>query len=210
MKIYKSALANLSERDFEKYLALMSDSRRNAVLRMRLENDRKRTVLGEMLARRAISEQSGIEEDTIIIHRAENGKPYCENASVCFSISHSKEYVVCAAGHYPIGADIEKIRFTEPRVAKMCCIESDFNYIFGTNELPNAFDAEQLERFFTLWTAKEAYCKFTGVGVSGMRSRSLSQIMPSCKIYKTNDYITAVYCENGNFPSQITELGEGE
>ncbi len=206
MILYLAELKDLTERDYEKFLAMMSDSRRDALLRMRIENDKKRTVLGEMLARRAISEQTGLGIDKISIIRAENGKPYCENADIHFSISHSKERVVCAVSEQPLGVDTEKIRFTEPRVTRACCVGSDFGYIFESSELPNAFSDEQLERFFTLWTAKEAYCKFTGVGVSGMQSRSLAEIMPNCKIFKDNGFVTAVYSPKTDCELKITDL----
>ncbi len=207
MILYLAELKDLTENDYEKFLALMSDSRRDALLRMRIENDRKRTVLGEMLARRAISEQTGLEIDKISILRAENGKPYCENADIHFSISHSKERVVCAVSEQPLGVDTEKIRFTEPRITRACCVGSDFSYIFGNSDQDvQTLNDEQLERFFTLWTAKEAYCKYTSVGVTGMKHITLADIMPYCKIIKDNGFVTAIYSPKNDYELKITDL----
>lgn len=205
--LFLADIKDLTAEDYEKYLALMSDSRRNALLRMRVEENRKSSLLGEILARRAISAQTGMEIDKISIIRAENGKPYCENADIHFSISHSKGRVICAASKAELGADTEKIRFAEPRITRACCVGSDFSYIFGESDREaEKFTPEQLARFFILWTAKEAYCKYTSVGVTGMSHFTLDEIMPNCKIIKDNGFVTAVYSENPDCGLKITDL----
>ncbi len=205
--LFLADIKDLTDEDYEKYFALMSDSRRNALLRMRVEENRKSTLLGEILARKAISAQTGMSIEEISIIRAENGKPYCENADIHFSISHSYGRVICAVSKENLGADIERLHFAEPHITRFCCIGSDFDYIFGEEDREaEEFTPEQLVRFYVLWTAKEAYCKYTAVGVTGMSHFTLAEIMPFCKIIKDNGFVTAIYSPSPDFEVTVTDL----
>jgi len=117
----------------------------------------------------AIMKEAVLEAEIL---RTPRGKPFLQGIPyIHFSISHSKTIWGCAIGSHPIGFDIEDF----PR----------FNRIGGT-------DAEDKEdgkwinmagRFFTkaeqdyvlkegersflkLWTRKEAYIKYKGIGLS--------------------------------------------
>ena len=211
MLLYVSDLYSFTQQEYESVFSLLSEERRQAIARMRIDNDKKRSLLGEALARKGISALCGIEENGILFARDERGKPYCSNANMFFSISHSKERVICAVGEGPLGADIEKIRFVEPRILRACCKESDFEYILGNmGKLPDSFTPEQAARFFSLWTAKEAYCKYTGVGVSGMKSISLKDISHNCKSITDCGFIASVYSENPNFELKTIDLRRGK
>lgn len=54
-----------------------------------------------------------------VLLKTENGKPYLENDSVFFSLSHTKEKYFLAVAPYPVGIDAEKSdRTIDPLVAK--------------------------------------------------------------------------------------------
>ncbi|MBO5786118.1 MAG: 4'-phosphopantetheinyl transferase superfamily protein [Clostridia bacterium] len=205
MLLYIASLDSFGQEEYEKYYALADETRRRDIDRKRIENDKRRSLLGDALARRGISELLCIDERDIIFARTENGKPYCENAEVFFSVSHSKERVVCAVGFCGLGVDTEKIRYTEPRVMRACCIDGDFEYILGGEGESESLTDSQLKRFFCLWTAKEAYCKHIGVGVTGMKSISLSQIIDNCRFFENGEYITAVYSADVDFEIEIRD-----
>ena len=92
-----------------------------------------------------------------ICHTAQNGKPYLTNiADLYFSISHSEEYVACVMADYVVGADIQNMKeIDRKRVAKR---------MLHTKENPSL--SENAVSFFTCWSAKEAYVKMTGEGLS--------------------------------------------
>ena len=205
MLLYTASLDSFGQEEYEKYYALADETRRRDIDRKRIENDKRRSLLGDALARRGISELLCIDERDIIFARGENGKPYCQNAEVSFSISHSKERVICAVGFGGLGADTEKIRYTEPRVMRACCADTDFAYILGGEGEAESFTENQLKRFFYLWTAKEAYCKHIGIGVTGMKSISLSQIIDNCRFFENGGYITAVYSADRDFEIEIRD-----
>ncbi len=190
MKLYIANTEIFNE--YEKYFSMMSDERKKAVDRLRFESAKKQTILGEALARKAINDLLGINEDKIIFSRTENGKPFAENANVFFSISHSKDYVVCAVDNSEIGVDIEQIRQVESRITNISCTERDKQYIFGGTET-DSLDPEMLTRFFEVWTAKEAYFKYVGSGIVGLKTISYEDIKPQCKTFDESGYVITIY-----------------
>ena len=130
MKFYQYNIQDLSDEKYIHYYSLMSEEKKRRVDRFRFEDDKKRTVVGEMLARRAISEWCGVPEENIAFGVAEHGKPYVEDLNIEFNISHSADMVVCVVNDNPVGVDIEKIRpvdlntakriFSEEEITKCC------------------------------------------------------------------------------------------
>lgn len=78
------------------------------------------------------------------------------------SVSHSGEYFVCALSDSPVGVDLQQHSRQESGCARLWKIAR--RYFHPTEQrfmIPNP-----AERFFTLWTARESYVKFTGKGIS--------------------------------------------
>ena len=94
MKFYQYNIRDLSDENYIHYYSLMSEEKKRRVDRFRFEDDKKRTVVGEMLARQAISEWCGAAEESITFEKAEHGKPYAKDLNVEFNISHSADMVV--------------------------------------------------------------------------------------------------------------------
>ena len=90
--------------------------------------------------------------------RQEGGKPWFPDAPhLHFSVSHSGGLALCALSHREVGADIEVVR---PRRERLPA------YALSGEELAwyQAHDGGW-ERFYTLWTLKEAKVKCTGQGL---------------------------------------------
>nr|WP_067057733.1 4'-phosphopantetheinyl transferase superfamily protein [Mucilaginibacter sp. L294] len=89
----------------------------------------------------------------------DNKKPYLvsnNGAILHYNLSHSGDWIVLAIAQLPVGADVE---FVDPVFPFQDILEENFSkeevdYI-GTSP----------ERFFTLWTRKEAILKATGQGL---------------------------------------------
>ena len=110
MKWYKYDIRDLTDTEYVKWYSLMDETKKQRVDRFHFYDDKKRTVAGEMLARKAIAEWCGVAPESITFETTKNGKPYAKNLTVEFNISHSDDMVVCAIDSKPIGIDIEKIR----------------------------------------------------------------------------------------------------
>ena len=197
MKWYKYDIRDLTAADYGKWYAVMSEEKQARVDCFRFTDDKKRSVAGEMLARTAIAEWCGTSAESIVFERTETGKPYAKDLPVWFNISHSGDMVVCAVDERPIGIDIEKIRPIDLKLAKRICTDEELNYLFAHAPTEQDFvyttDQGLLTRFFQLWTAKEAYGKCTGVGVSDIRK----QVLTSAQFNLWEEYIVSI-CQMGN------------
>ena len=169
MKWYKYDIRDLSQDGYEKWYSLMSVDKKQRVDRFRFADDKKRTVAGEMLARKAIAGWCHVSEEEILFDKLEYGKPFAIGLDVEFNISHSGDLVVCAVDDKPVGIDVEQIRPMDFEVIKRICMEDEIAYILEDNLRNDIFckitDYLVLTRFFEAWTLKEAYGKLMGIGI---------------------------------------------
>ena len=174
MKWYKYDIRELTDKEYYKWYSLMSVEKQHRVDRFRFEDDKKRTVVGEMLVRKAISDWCNVAVEDVIFDYEEYGKPYAVGLNVEFNISHSGDIVVCAIDSYPVGIDVERIRPIDLKVAERICTDDELLYIFGHKPTEQDFiyttDMEMLTRFFEIWTKKEAYFKWMGTGFNNINA----------------------------------------
>ena len=169
MKWYKYDICDLTDEEYAYWYSLMNAEKQRRVDRFRVIDDKKRTVAGEMLARKAIAEWCSVEPESITFAIDEHGKPYAVDLNVEFNISHSGDMVVCAVDDNPLGIDIELIRPIDLSVAKRVCSDEELLYIFGHKPTNGDFvytvDENTLSRFFQVWTNKEAFVKKGDIGI---------------------------------------------
>ena len=150
-------IREMEEQAYLQALSLLSAERCRQVAGLAMEEDRKRTVAGELLLRRALGEKLGMAPEQVPLQRDEEGKPYVEGAPVHCSVSHSGSYVVCAVDERPVGVDVEVVRGAEEKLMRRVCTEEELAYV-------RPYDDGGYERFWEIWTAKEALFKLTGKG----------------------------------------------
>lgn len=121
----------------------------------------EQAAAGRRLLKEMIRSAYGTEDFTLSFN--ENGKPLLD---FCFfSLSHSGRYAACALSDRPIGVDIQKRHPIKRRNAYKPFTDEENAYIAS-----GSLD----ERFFTLWTMKEAYIKAVGGRLSDMKKVSLA------------------------------------
>ena len=174
MKWYKYDIKNLSYDEYSKWYSLMSEKKQRRVDSFRFETDKKLTVVGDMLARKAISDLCSVSFDSIVLKTGEHGKPYVDDK--------------------PVGIDIESIRKVNLRVAKRVCTNEELVSVFGDipekDDFYDVSDPDVLKRFFELWTAKEACAKCSGIGIAGIKAAvDMSRVERFC----FDDYIVSIY-----------------
>lgn len=133
--------------------------------------------------------------DDAEISFGKHGKPYFKNLpNVYFNISHSGKLQAVALGDSEMGVDIELIRKADLRIAKRRFTANEYAYI-AEQDCDN--------RFFEIWTKKEAYLKYKGTGISGgLNSFDVFKISPKIKTYKTNEYFISV-CSESDFILEV-------
>ncbi len=169
-------LNDLNDDEYERFLSMMDASRQSRIARYANESDKRRSVLGEKLAKELLSKVSGRAVEDIVISEEAGKKPISNVKGFDFSISHSGSYVGCAVCDRPIGFDIEEIRPIKLTAAKRICTPADLDYIYdsGTPCFDRCEDRETLARFFEIWTKKEAYIKYLGIGLA-----AIDEVLPS-------------------------------
>ncbi len=148
-----------------------SSARQVRADRCRFFADKVRCVTGEALLRYALSCR-GI-PGVYRVDTGPHGKPFLpEVPDLQYSLSHSGRWAALAWGSTPVGLDIETIA-PRPRAEALA------RRRFAPAELSYLLDApepERLQRFYRLWTAKEAYVKYLGTGLT--RPLSSFSVMP--------------------------------
>ena len=173
----------------EEYRILTKYLSQNFTFDFLLENSKNiSSLIGKLTVCIKACEKLGIERSNLFFSLGENGKPYL-NAypNFHFNISHSENLVAVAFSDYPIGIDAEKIRVPNFKVAKRFFADNEINYIGNDSR-----------RFFEIWTKKEAYLKYKGLGLSFPISNfDITDSSLSSKIisFEKNNFLISIYSD---------------
>ena len=127
------------------------------------------------------------------IKKGAHGKPYFKGSNIYFNISHTEALQAVAIGKSEVGVDIEKIRDVNLQVASR----------FSNEEYDYVMEAESSNRFFEIWTKKEAYLKYLGTGISGgLKSFSVLDLPIKIMTFKKDDYIISI-CSESDFKIEV-------
>lgn len=188
-------ISKVTNEEYHRYFDMMDIEKQNKVERYKNIEDRIRSVTGEMLARKMLSDYCGLPQDEIIFQCGKYGKPVAVNGAE-FNISHSDKMVVCAVDDSPVGIDVEKVRPINTGILRRLCTDTDLQYILGNNTtgniIPENFSDCQLYRFYEVWTAKEAYFKCIGTGINHLKSISMHDLTGNRSKYQIENYIITV------------------
>ena len=103
-----------------------------------------------------------------------HGKPPAVDG-VHYSLSHSGNFAACLIGRSENGLDIQVRRPVREGLEKRFFAKEENDYLDG---LQGSGEAQEVsDAFFTIWTLKEAYAKYTGKGMS--EGFSGFSVMPS-------------------------------
>lgn len=203
------------EQNFETVIKHLYPERKSRVLAFKRREPAYVSITAGWMLQTLIMQMYGIAPEQLVLEKNENGKPYLkEHPEFSFNLSHAGDYVVLAYGSQPLGIDIERIREKNLQVAARCFTEREYQYVLGKEPVEAEEGARQTarlftdpvqvdsveERFFKLWTMKEAYLKLTGQGISvPLRSFSVDPFrervegQPYCyDMYRLEDYWIAV------------------
>ncbi|MDR3696120.1 4'-phosphopantetheinyl transferase superfamily protein [Mucilaginibacter sp.] len=94
----------------------------------------------------------------IEIKTGENKKPYIKDSPLFYNLSHSGDWIILAVSDSAIGIDTEMVSSTFG-------FSDVINEYFSPEESRFINEEKSTERFFMLWTRKEALAKATGKGL---------------------------------------------
>ncbi len=135
----------------------LSEDRLKKLERLRPPQKRRQSIGAELLLIRLLKR---IEPDAALplsIASNENGRPFLQNGSLHFSLSHSGSLAVCALSDREIGVDIQRIKPVQPSVLRRCMLEDEQKYVLSASDRDRAFTR--------IWSMKESYTKARGLGL---------------------------------------------
>ncbi len=194
MEYYIYNINDLTNEEYQKWFSLMVKEKQDKVCRYKDEERRKCSVAGEMLVKKHIGNALSISPESLKISIDENGKPFIKDCDIHFNISHCENMVICAFGSESIGVDIEKIKPTALSILKRFYSPSEQEYVFGfipkDEDLNLCENTEILERFYRIFTLKEAICKKSGIGIKGLKEAAALPYLDHS--FKENEYIISI------------------
>ena len=143
-------------------LDYVSPARRERVLKYRFDKDRKLSLYAALLARKMIAEMTGADPRQLTFAEDPRHKPYVIGyPDIHFNFSHTHGMVLCAVSDEgEVGADVEELRPAPLQVMRKVFHPEEIQYVLGDNMTEG-----RSERFFEIWTKKEAYTKYLGTGL---------------------------------------------
>ena len=108
----------------------------------------------------------GIKSNQIELAYNHKGKPFLASShqsKIKFNLSHKNQYTIYGISDHDLGLDLEEIKhdIKAEDIAKRFFTNEEYREICQLRE------ESKREYFFQLWTAKEAYLKAIGEGLSG-------------------------------------------
>ena len=160
-------IRNFTDAQFEDMYRMAAPERRERADKFKFADDRARCLCADHLARHMLAKAAGLCPADISFTLGVKDKPQA-NVPLHFNLSHSGDFVLCAVSESLIGVDIEQIMPFRGGLVKRYFTDTESAFIWG-DTLPTAetvHDPEICARFYRVWTAKEAYTKMTGTGIS--------------------------------------------
>ena len=123
-----------------------------------------------------------------LLHRAgavgtliydENGRPYFEERTCDFSITHTQNHVFCAIihGEEPLCIGIDAEDLDRPELSNFAELAARW---FAEGEQKRFLQSPTKETFLRIWTRKEAYVKYTGEGLRGLKAADTAAASDVC------------------------------
>lgn len=140
------------------FTALLTPGELRRAGRYHQQKDNTRFKLGRGALRYLLGKYLHAAPGAIEFTHGPNGKPYISGfaEAIYFNVSYSADWILLAIAVSPVGVDVE-------------LIQPDFGYQDILTEHFSPAESQWVnnpERFFTLWTRKEAFLKATGQGIT--------------------------------------------
>jgi len=158
MTLPDSAMATLSKAELERGRKFLNTKRQ------------QQFYCARAMLRFALQSHTGVPATAHELSVSETGKPLCVDGPAV-SIAHTGELVVCAvADEGEIGIDIEAPngRRDSTKIARRYFAPEETRWL----------DDQPADRFYMLWTLKEAWLKSSGIGIAGGLDRLRCAVNP--------------------------------
>jgi 4'-phosphopantetheinyl transferase len=177
LQVYCCRVDDIEPAQVERYASLLDTHEQTRLAQFHADGPRREFLLSRALLRTVLAARLQVAPMELRFARDADGKPQLAAplAHWHFNLSHSQEWVALALGNTgPVGIDIE----SHKRENDLAAIARRFFSAAENAALQNPPPADPqlrvawLERFFAIWTLKEAHAKALGCGLSKILSCS--------------------------------------
>jgi 4'-phosphopantetheinyl transferase len=165
--IWLTRLSDVDEHMRRAYERLLNPVEKTRLSRYVVEHAKEQYVVARALLRTALSRYADVLPDAWEFGSNSHGKPHIIAPDIApslkFNISHTSGVIACAINcGREVGIDVEYIdgKHDYEDLVHLVLAEAE---MIRLNRLP---PPERRERFYVLWTLKEAYLKAMGTGLS--------------------------------------------
>ncbi len=190
LKLY---LADVSGVSLDCDKSVFSEYRLDKLEKLKPELKKRQSIGVELLLIHAVKSVYPKAEIPLKIECDINSKPFFRSIPLHFSLSHSGNYAACAVSDEKLGLDIESDLIYKPLVAKR------FFNIAEQGIIENAEDKNKA--FARIWTGKESFAKFLGLGLKG----NLGEL----ELYGKAEY-KVYHCEYGSLSISLCTALEAQ
>lgn len=135
---------------FSKYL---TNAEIESIEKYKNDIDRINHIISYTLPKIELAKLVNVRAEDIVIIREENKRPYFKDYDYYYSISHDSHYVAFVISKNNVGLDIEERQFKDLKA---------LSYVAYEDEIKECVNEDDK---LSLWTFKEAYSKFSGLGI---------------------------------------------
>lgn len=152
------------------YRSLLSADERARYERFHFDRDRHHYLVSHALLRKALSAYVDVGPSAWRFSRNQHGRPEISGPGITpdlrFNLSHTTGLVACVVAlELACGIDVERLsqRGNPMAIAEKMFADSEQQALKRLDGQPF------LDRFFSFWTLREAYCKALGVGIANSK-----------------------------------------
>lgn len=162
--VYQVAL-NQPDLDLGTLSMRLSDQERVRMARFLREEDARAFAVSHVAMRQCLADILSVDEGLLQLSQDQHSKPYLKGYQdrLHFNLSHSKDYALIAVSEQgAVGVDIEYHR------ERIDCLALSERFFAKAEHafLLSVSESDRLSAFYDIWTAKEAYVKAIGQGLS--------------------------------------------
>lgn len=208
-------IRRFSDENFNEFYSYISKHRQKKADSYKLKIDRKLSILSSYQLEKLFSFMGVKEPYNYSV--LPNGKPILLGDDISFSLTHSGNYAACAVSRkYDVGIDVEDVMLKKRRMDRLkkaaykFFLEDEIKYIdfemcdnepIHNNEamehvIHNNEAMEHIirDKFFKIWTFKEAYMKAKGISlIDAMKKDIFSEGKDTLVQKHTSETVLSIY-----------------
>ncbi len=170
-EVYLYEISDIGDRPIDKLLSLVSPERKTKIQRLKKASKQRQSLFADVMLRAVLCDRLRVDNSVLRFSATDKGKPYLvEYPKTYFNVSHTDGLVAVAVSDSEVGVDAEAIRDIDLRLCQRFFSRSEQDFVMAKEE-------GRLERFYRVWTRKEAYVKRSGDGLT-MSLQSFSTVGP--------------------------------